>query len=197
MLADQAGDHLVARLFEHEDATSIRFENGPTLVRKLEGGPLAYLHKLFPPLSGPIPTRYGADYSAFLRHTNGATLYANRLHLHGLVDAVSRSLDPKDMLPTSMTAYEKEFVFRNRPLAAVKTGVGVGSVSGYAELFDLVITPDERFHIIGPGCRMKRFDNFWAGLDVLLAVCDSALNTNMSVDSSRLECELMALLTPL
>lgn len=197
MLAHPVADRLVSRLFEHDDETSLRFEDGPTLIRKVEGGSLAYLHKLFPPFAGPISARYGSDYAAFLQRTNGATLYGNRLSLYGLVDGLSRSIDPEHTLPISMTAYEREFVLRNRLPAAIEGGVGVGAVSGYAELFDLVITPDERLHIIGPGARMKCFDGLLAGLDVLFTVCESLLTGEMCVDSSRLERELMGLLTPL
>lgn len=141
-MPDDAGDLQRLRDAIYLPGLDIIHTDSSTLIGKLSGGPLQYLHKLFAPrptaindlevILGFPPPR---SYAAFFSFSDGATLFDNTLFLYGTHGIANRSTSVEDVRPISL----REQVEIQR-LATLKLDwIEVGSLAAATKSYSLNI----------------------------------------------------------
>lgn len=125
-----------------EDAEKLHRAGKVILIRKLRGGQLRYLHKLFVPekydyIVNAIGFAPPSGYKEFFEYSNGAILFDNTLFIYGIIDQFSRKVTIEKIVPISLT--ERAAISSNWPEWAE-----VASLSGYSRTYTIDVAANGR-----------------------------------------------------
>ena len=123
----------------------VTYAKGSTLIGKLPGGPLRYLHKLFSPkenaayelekaLGFPPPL----SYEKFFSLSDGATLFDNTLFLYGIEGTVSREVSIDNVRPISLIEEVEIRRITNPDLEWIE----VGGLSAATKSYSILLNQD-------------------------------------------------------
>lgn len=165
----------------------VRHAVGAVLIGKLPGGPLRYLHSLFPPFDGivdeiqnilsfPVPE----SYAKFFSLSDGATLFDNTLFVYGARGATTRDISVDNIRPISLA----EQVALCNEISPGRDWIEVGSLAAATKNYILEIDQTGITALRSPNGERQEYPTFLQMIVTLVRILQNHCGPQGLLDST-------------